>query len=196
MRFFTRRIVFYAITAWAAITINFFIPRIMPGDPVSALIAKNQGRISPDAAEALRALFGLDEDMSLWDQYVAYWKLLLQGDLGISFTYMAPVADVIRQALPWTIGLVGIATIISFTIGTLVGTGIGWRRGTWMDGLLPLSDVLLGGAVLLARPDRHLAVLGDARLVPRQRQLRPQPWCPRCRGSSSGPSSTTASCRP
>ena len=82
MRFFIRRIVFYAITAWAAITINFFIPRIMPGDPVSALIAKNQGRISPDAAEALRALFGLDEDMSLWDQYVDYWRLLLHGRPG------------------------------------------------------------------------------------------------------------------
>ncbi len=137
MRFFTRRIVFYAITAWAAITINFFIPRIMPGDPVSALIAKNQGRISPDAAEALRALFGLDENMSLWDQYVAYWKLLLQGDLGTSFTYMAPVADVIQQALPWTIGLVGVATIISFTIGTLVAPGSAGAAGPGWTGCCP-----------------------------------------------------------
>ena len=60
-------------------------------------------------------LFGLDENMSLWDQYVDYWKLLLHGDLGLSFTFFpAPVAEVIRQALPWTIGLVGVATIISF----------------------------------------------------------------------------------
>jgi len=118
MRTVLRKLGFYVLTAWVAISLNFLIPRIMPGDPVSALIAKNQGRISPDAAEALRTLFGLDKNMSLWDQYVEYWRLLLHGNLGISFTYMTPVIDVIKQALPWTIGLVGIATLISFTIGS------------------------------------------------------------------------------
>ena len=78
--------------------------------------------------------------MPLWQQYLDYWGLILHGELGISFTYFpTPVTDVIQQALPWTIGLVGIATIISFTIGTLIGTGIGWRRGTWADSLLPIS---------------------------------------------------------
>jgi peptide/nickel transport system permease protein len=140
MRFFLRRFMFYVITFWAAVTINFIIPRLLPGDPVSALIAKNQGRISPDATEALRALFGLDENVSIWQQYLDYWNLILHGELGISVTYFpTPVTEVIQQALPWTIGLVGIATIISFTIGTLIGTGIGWRRGTWADSLLPIS---------------------------------------------------------
>ena len=140
MRFFLRRFMFYVITFWAAVTINFFIPRVMPGDPVRALIAKNQGRISTDAEAALRVLFGLDEQTSLWQQYLDYWALLLRGELGISFTYFpTPVTEVIQQALPWTIGLVGIATIISFTLGTLIGTGIGWRRGTWADSLLPIS---------------------------------------------------------
>ena len=140
MRFFLRRFMFYVITFWAAVTINFFIPRVMPGDPVRALIAKNQGRISTDAESALRVLFGLDEQTSLWQQYLDYWALLLRGELGISFTYFpTPVIEVIQQALPWTIGLVGIATIISFTLGTLIGTGIGWRRGTWADSLLPIS---------------------------------------------------------
>ncbi|WP_350348443.1 ABC transporter permease [Agromyces sp. G08B096] len=140
MRFFIRRAIFYVITFWAAVTINFFIPRIMPGDPVSALIAKNQGRISTDAIASLRTLFGLDQDTTLWQQYLDYWGLLFRGELGISFTYFpTPVAQVIAQALPWTIGLVGVATILSFTIGTLIGTGIGWRRGTWADSLLPIS---------------------------------------------------------
>ncbi|MET4158985.1 ABC transporter permease [Agromyces sp. PvR057] len=140
MRFFLRRLGFYLITFWAAVTINFFIPRIMPGDPVRALIAKNQGRISTDAEAALRTLFGLEKDTSLWQQYLDYWKLILHGDLGTSFAYFpTPVADVIAGAIPWTIGLVGIATIISFTIGTLIGSGIGWRRGTWADSLLPIS---------------------------------------------------------
>ncbi|MRG59073.1 ABC transporter permease subunit [Agromyces sp. CFH 90414] len=140
MRFFLRRGLFYVITFWAAVTINFFIPRIMPGDPVRALIARNQGRIPSEAEASLRILFGLDQDTTLWQQYLDYWALLFRGDLGISFTYFpTPVSDVIAQALPWTIGLVGIATILSFTIGTLLGTGIGWRRGTWADSLLPIS---------------------------------------------------------
>ena len=85
-------------------------------------------------------LFGLDVESSIWQQYVDYWGLLLRGDLGVSFmTFPTPVLDVIRQSLPWTIGLVGIATVISFIIGTLIGTAIGWRRGTWADGLLPVS---------------------------------------------------------
>ncbi|MDM7830378.1 ABC transporter permease [Cellulomonas edaphi] len=140
MRFFVRRIIFYLITLWAAITINFFIPRVMPGDPVQAAIAAAGGSISPDAIPALEALFGLDPDASLWSQYVDYLGLLLHGDLGVSFSYTGfAVTDVIKDALPWTIGLVGIATIISFVIGTLIGSGIGWRRGTWADSLLPIS---------------------------------------------------------
>ncbi len=139
MRYFVRRFLFYLVSFWAAVTINFLIPRLLPGDPVSALLAKSQGRISPDAAESIRALFGIDTDATLWEQYIEYWRLLLSGDLGTSFAYAAPVSDVIASALPWTVGLVGIATIISFTLGTLIGTGIGWRRGTWADSLLPIS---------------------------------------------------------
>jgi len=140
MRFLLRRTVFYALTAWAAVTINFIIPRLMPGDPVKAIMAKYQGRLDSSAEQAIRTLLGLQEDKSIWQQYVEYWSLLLHGNLGISFQFFpTPVAEIIRQALPWTVGLVGLATIVSFTIGTLVGTGIGWRRGTWADQLLPLS---------------------------------------------------------
>ncbi|UOE43280.1 ABC transporter permease [Agromyces larvae] len=140
MRFFVRRGIFYVITAWAAVTINFFIPRMMPGDPVKALIAKNQGKIPTDAIPALYAMFGLDENVPLWQQYLDYWANLFRGDLGISFSlFPMPVTEVIAQALPWTVGLVGIATIISFFVGTVIGTGIGWRRGTWADSLLPIS---------------------------------------------------------
>lgn len=140
MRFLLRRTIFYALTAWAAVTINFIIPRLMPGDPVKAIMAKYQGRLDSSAEQAIRTLLGLQEDKSIWQQYVEYWQLLLHGNLGVSFQFFpTPVADIIRQALPWTVGLVGLATIVSFTIGTLVGTGIGWRRGTWADQLLPLS---------------------------------------------------------
>ncbi|PFG41930.1 peptide/nickel transport system permease protein [Isoptericola jiangsuensis] len=140
MRFAVRRAVFYLITAWAAVTINFLIPRMMPGDPVTALMGRMQGRIDSSAEESIRVLFGLDTTASIWEQYVDYWGLLLHGDLGLSFTfYPTPVVDIVRQALPWTIGLVGVATIIAFTLGTAIGTAIGWRRGTWADALLPVT---------------------------------------------------------
>jgi len=140
MRFWLRRTVFYLFTAWAAITINFLLPRMMKGDPVSAYLAKNQGMISPEAADALRTLFGLDQDRSLWEQYIDYWKLLFSGDLGRSFSHgLSPVTDVIASALPWTIGLVGLATVISFILGTAIGAWIGWRRGRATDGIIPVA---------------------------------------------------------
>lgn len=141
MKHIVRRVVFYLVTAWAAITINFFIPRLLPSDPVQALIARHQGELSTSAIKSLYVLFGLDKHQSLWDQYWQYWGNLLHGDFGISFTFFpTPVIDVIAQALPWTLVLVGISTILSFIIGTLVGIAIGWRRGSVSDGLLPLTS--------------------------------------------------------
>ncbi|WP_431874593.1 ABC transporter permease [Micromonospora marina] len=143
MRFLLQRVAFYLFTAWAAITLNFFIPRMVPGDPVQSLISRNQGRISADAIASLRVLFGLDSDRSLWEQYVAYWGQLLRGDLGLSFTFFpAPVSEVIGNSLPWTVGLVGVTTIVSFLLGTALGVGAGWRRGSWIDGLLPATTFL------------------------------------------------------
>jgi peptide/nickel transport system permease protein len=143
MRFFVRRAVFYLFTAWAAITLNFFLPRMLKGDPVTAYINKNQGLISPDQIDALRVLFGLDTDLNLWQQYIEYWKLLFQGDLGRSFSNgLAPVTDVIGGALPWTVGLVGLSTIISFVLGTLIGAVIGWRRSRGSDLVVPISTFL------------------------------------------------------
>lgn len=140
MRFVARRIGFYAITAWAAVTLNFFIPRMMPGNPVDALINRYQGQMSSKAIASLNVLFGMDNKTSTFEQYLHYWVLLFRGDLGLSFAFFpTPVSAIITQSLPWTIGLVGLSTIISFTIGTLIGTAIGWRRGTWADSILPIT---------------------------------------------------------
>ncbi|MFG3299423.1 ABC transporter permease [Micromonospora chersina] len=143
MRFLLQRTAFYLFTAWAAITLNFFIPRLVPGDPVQSLISRNQGRISADAINSLRVLFGLDANENIWEQYLDYWGQLLHGDLGLSFTFFpTPVSTVIGDSLPWTVGLVGITTIISFLLGTALGVGAGWRRGSWVDGLLPATTFL------------------------------------------------------
>jgi peptide/nickel transport system permease protein len=143
VRFLLQRIAFYLVTAWAAITLNFFIPRMIPGDPVQSLISRNQGRISADAIQSLYVLFGLDKDESIWLQYIRYWNQLFHGDLGLSFTFFpTPVAEVIGYSLPWTLALVGVTTVIGFCIGTALGVGAGWRRGSWIDGLIPATTFL------------------------------------------------------
>ena len=143
MTFILRRVVFYLFTLWAAITINFFLPRLMKGDPITAYLARNQGKVSPEAIESLKILFGLEQDRPMWQQYFQYWGLLLQGDLGRSLSKgLVPVSEVIANALPWTIGLVGIATIISFFVGTAVGTFIGWRRGSKAEAVVPIATFL------------------------------------------------------
>lgn len=142
MRFLLRRLAFYVVTAWAALTINFMIPRLMPGDPVQSVIARFQatGQASPEQTESLRILFGLDKDVPLWTQYWQYWGRVLHGDLGLSFTYFpTPVSEVIRQTLPWTLALVGLATLISFSIGTSIGMAAGWRRGSLIDAVVPVA---------------------------------------------------------
>jgi peptide/nickel transport system permease protein len=99
--------------------------------------------MSTDAIRSLYVLFGVDTDESLWDQYVDYWRQLFHLDLGLSFTaFPAPVSEVIADALPWTVALVGITTLLSFLIGTVLGVVAGWRRGSWIDGLLPATTFL------------------------------------------------------
>jgi len=141
VRFLIRRVIFYLITAWAAITMNFLIPRLMPGNPVEILLSRFRGRLSPLATQSLLELFGLNQHQSILTQYWHYWGQLFRGDLGTSFTYFpTPVLHVITQSLPWTAVLIGLTTIISFILGTVLGTVIGWRRGSkWLESLLPAT---------------------------------------------------------
>jgi peptide/nickel transport system permease protein len=143
MKYILQRIAFYVFNAWAAMTLNFFIPRMIPGDPITALLARFQGQMNTDAIESLYVLFGIDKNASLWQEYLDYWKQLANGDLGLSFSaFPTPVAEVIGDALPWTVGLIGITTVISFLLGTFLGVLAGWRRGSWVDGLLPVTTFL------------------------------------------------------
>ena len=140
MRLLSRRILFYMLTALAAITVDFFIPRLMPGNPVEAILARLQGQITPATIKGLEQQFGLRTKEGLWGQYVHYLSNILHGNLGISTgNYPATVTSIIRGALPWTLGLVGIATLISFALGTLLGILVAWRRGSWLDNLLPAT---------------------------------------------------------
>jgi peptide/nickel transport system permease protein len=143
VRYLLQRLAFYLFTAWAAITINFFIPRLIPGDPVMSLISRSQGQMSTKAIESLYVLFGLNKNESMFEQYLHYWRQLAQGDLGLSFTFFpTPVSEVIGQSLPWTVALVGVTTLVSFLLGTGLGVFAGWRRGSWVDAVIPATTFL------------------------------------------------------
>ncbi len=141
MRMLARRIGFYLVTAIAIITVIFLLPRVIPGSPVDAVEAHMQGQtITKATLRALEVQFGQNSPTGIWGQYLHYWNNLLHGNLGVSTSEgMVPVTTVIRGALPWTIGLVGTATVISFILGTLIGILVAWRRGTWLDNLLPVT---------------------------------------------------------
>ncbi|HXF64081.1 MAG TPA: ABC transporter permease [Caldilineaceae bacterium] len=116
-----------------AVTINFILPRLIPGDPVETALATKiavSGNVSVDVqkvAEAYRAKFGLDQP--LWKQYLNYWQDILRLDFGVSLVdFPEPVINQIRSALPWTVGLLTMATLISFVLGSILGALLAWPR--------------------------------------------------------------------
>ncbi len=138
MRFLARRIGFLLVALWAALTVNFFIPRLMPGNPAQAMMARFHGHINPSAIHALEVAFGVNTHESLLSAYFSYINNTAHGNLGISLlNFPEPVATVISHALPWSLGLVGVSTILGFLIGTVLGAVAAWRRGGVLDGVLP-----------------------------------------------------------
>lgn len=137
-----RRLAIYALTAWAAITANFFLPRMMPGDPIQQLIGKLQGRVTPEMIQAIKAQFGKGLNQPLLVQYWDYLGQLLHGNLGMSITLSAPVGQVISSQVWWTIGLIGFAAVVSFVIGTTLGVYFGWTRGSRADVAIPVATFL------------------------------------------------------
>ncbi|MEO3780595.1 ABC transporter permease [Micromonospora sp. B11E3] len=146
MSYFLRKLGFYAVALWAALTLNFAIPRLLPGNPVDILLAKLQqrgGTVTPETRKAYALLLGGDDTAPLWSQYLSYLKNLVRGDLGISVSYYpAKVSDVILSSLPWTVVLVGVATVLAALLGVLLGAIVGWRPGTWLDSLVPATTLL------------------------------------------------------
>jgi peptide/nickel transport system permease protein len=130
--------VFYVVALWAAVTLNFLLPRLMPGNPALAMLARFKGRLSPAALNAFAAAFGMNGHQTLLAQYVQYLGQLLHGNLGLSIAFFpTPVIQIIGQALPWTLMLVGLSTVISVAIGTLLGIWSAWRRGGALDSVAP-----------------------------------------------------------
>ncbi|MGD1011563.1 MAG: ABC transporter permease [Acidimicrobiales bacterium] len=138
MRFILRRTAFFLFTMWAAVTVNFVIPRLMPGNPALSMIARYKGHINGQGLKALELLFGVRAHESILSEYFIYLDSIFHGRFGISYTfYPESVTHEVMQAIPWTLGLVGMTTILAFILGTLIGLVSAWRRGGMLDSMLP-----------------------------------------------------------
>lgn len=146
MTYVFRKLAFYAVALWAAVTLNFIIPRLMPGNPVDILLAKilqRGGSVTPETRKAYSILLGGDDSQPILVQYWNYLGRMAHGDLGVSIGYFpTKVTDVIATSMPWTVVLVGIATIIAATLGVVLGAFVGWKPGTWLDSLVPATTLL------------------------------------------------------
>ncbi len=144
MRYVLRRIGFYCIAAWASLTLNFIIPRLMPGDPASAIFARFRGQIQPEQLEAMKEAFGFT-DAPLVQQYFGYLSHAVRGDFGISISaFPSPVTTVIANGLFWTLLLGFTSLIISFGLGSLLGIVSAWKRGSVLDNVFPPLLIFLG----------------------------------------------------
>ena len=152
-RYFGRKLLIYALTFFVAASIDWMIPRFMPGDPVQSLLSRSH--VTPEALPALQAyyenLFGLDK--SILTQYANFWVALLHGDLGRS-VYLSgtPVTNVIMGALPYTLALLVPAILLSWWAGNKFGA-IAARRKVLDNGFLPI------GYILTAMPYMWLAII-------------------------------------
>ncbi|SFF30647.1 peptide/nickel transport system permease protein [Actinacidiphila alni] len=138
-----KRIAFYLVAAWAAATLNFLLPRLMPGDPASAILLKMSelGPVTPDRVQLVHRLFGGAHSEPLWRQYFSYLGGLFHGDFGLSLAfYPTPVSTVVRSGFLWSVLLLGVSTVIAFVLGTVLGALAGRRPGGWLDTVIsPLS---------------------------------------------------------
>jgi peptide/nickel transport system permease protein len=141
MRALLRRLGVYILAAWVALTVSFLLPRVVPGNPVAGAVARatQSGNCNSQCIEAIKAQLGFNVHASLWDQYLQYWGNLRQGNLGRSWSENAPVSSLIVSYLPWTLGLLVVATAVAFVAGTAIGVLMAWRRGSWLDWVLPAA---------------------------------------------------------
>lgn len=141
MKYLLGKLGLFVLTLWAAVTLNFLLPRLMPGSPADAAIAKlaQNGPVTDATKAAIEAQLGVPSG-DLWEQYMSYLHQVVTLDFGVSYTfYPQTVSSMVSQALPYTVVLVGLVTIIAFVLGTLIGVAAAWKRGTWLDSLPTLT---------------------------------------------------------
>jgi peptide/nickel transport system permease protein len=140
MRWFARRLVFYVFAFWVAVTLNFLLPRLMPGDPLGGVLARltpAQIQSNPGIIQTYRDILGGGQDGSLGREYVNYLHHVVTLDFGVSTSnYPSAVTEVVGRTLPYSIFLVGVAFLLAFILGTTIGMIAAWRRGGAVDNVV------------------------------------------------------------
>ncbi len=137
MRYLAKRGGLFLVTLWAALTVNFIIPRVMPGNEAQAVLSTFRN-VNPAALHALEIQFGVNVHQGVLASYFQYLGNCLTGQFGVD-AQGVPVLNEITSKMPWTLGLVGVTTVIAFVIGTFAGILSAWRRGGRLDAILPPS---------------------------------------------------------
>lgn len=157
MRYLVRKVTLFVITLWAAVTLNFILPRLMPGSPVDAALARlaQSGQAITNAErQAVEIQLGVP-NTSLLVQYWDYLQNIAAFRFGRSYSFPSQtVAQTVAGAFPWTLVLVGVTTVVAFVVGTLLGVYAGWSRGRRAD-----SSVTLGATLFAAFPPFWLGLL-------------------------------------
>src|SRR5579862_9543330 len=147
MRYVMRKVGLFIVTLWAAITLYFLLPRLMPGSPVDAALGKLASAgvpITNAERNAIEVQLGVPH-ASLFTQYADYLRNIVTLRFGTSYSFPTQtVAQTIGKALPWTLVLVGVTTIIAFVIGTLLGVYAGWHRGRASDTSITVGATFFG----------------------------------------------------
>jgi peptide/nickel transport system permease protein len=147
LRYLGERLLILLVTIFLSITVVFVVPRLVPGNPLGAIfvnLASIGGRVGgAELVAEYERRFGLDQ--SLWQQYLSFWRELVRGNLGYSISsFPSLVGDLLRSALPWTIGLLTLTTLISWVLGSVIGAAVGWqgRRSALARLLVPVALLL------------------------------------------------------
>ena len=147
MRWFARRLLFYVFAIWVALTVNFLLPRLMPGDPLGGLLqhmSPAQLAANPGVINTYRAILG-GGNKSIWQDYITYLGRIAHFNFGISTSnYPTPVSEVVGRTLPYSIFLVGVAFLLAFIIGTFIGMVAAWLRGGAVDNVLVSTFMAVG----------------------------------------------------
>ncbi len=154
MGYFLRRLSFYLVALLVAATLNFIIPRAMPGDPVTMMFANASVQVTPERIAAMRELLGF-VDGPLYVQYWSYIKNILSWELGTSIQfYPLSVNTLLGSAFGWSLFLAGTAVVLSFSIASVLGIFAAWKRGSKYD-----AFVTPGTLIVQAVPQMVIAML-------------------------------------
>jgi peptide/nickel transport system permease protein len=138
LRYLARKLLWLVVTLYVIVTFNFLLFHVLPGNPVR-LLARS-GHLTPATLAAISSLYGLNHSLPV--QYAIYLKDLLQGNLGMSFTYREPVSTVLGQYLGNTVLLLAAATVLTIAGGTVAGVIAARRRGSAFDSASVTASVI------------------------------------------------------